>query len=59
MKLVLIIVAGVIVADLVAHAAGTKVLFQGADTLFSIGINPTNTTGIKTVTPAVNNRKAV
>jgi len=47
--LILIVVAGVIVADLVAHVAGTSALFSGFGTLFAIGTQPTNTNAIKTV----------
>jgi antitoxin (DNA-binding transcriptional repressor) of toxin-antitoxin stability system len=52
--LILIVVAGVIVADLVAHAAGTSALAGGFNTLFTIATQPTNTGAIK-VTPTVNN----
>ena len=54
LQLIVIVVSGVIIADLVANSAGTKVLFQGFNTLFSIGIRPTDVSGIKT-TPLANN----
>ncbi len=47
--LILIVIAGVIVADLVANAAGTNVLFSGIEMLWHIGINPTETQGIKQI----------
>ena len=53
-QLILIVVAGVIVADLVAHADGTSALINGVGTLFAIGTQPTNTNAIKTVTPLAN-----
>jgi hypothetical protein len=51
---ILIVVGGVILADLVAHAAGTSALLNGVGTLFAIGTQPTNTAAIKT-TPVANN----
>lgn len=51
--LILIVVAGVIIADFVAHAAGTTVLANGFGTLFTIATQPTNTKAIKT-TPVAN-----
>lgn len=53
-KLILVVVFGVILADLVAHVAGTKAVFKGANMLWSIGTQPTNTANIKT-TPMTNN----
>lgn len=53
-KLILIVVTGVIVADLVAHSEGTSSLFSGFGTLFTIGTQPTNTKAIKTITPLAN-----
>ena len=53
-KLILVIVFGVIVADLVAHIAGTTAVFKGFNMLWSIGTQPTNTANIKT-TPVANN----
>lgn len=46
--LLMVIVAGVIIADLVANAAGTKALFGGVDMLWNIGTQPTNTKLIST-----------
>lgn len=51
--LIFIVVAGVIVADLVAHVAGTTALVNGFGTLFTIGTQPTNVAAIKT-TPMTN-----
>ena len=51
--LILVVVAGVIIADLVAHVSGTTALFNGFGTLFAIGTQPTNTSAIKT-TPVAN-----
>lgn len=51
--LIMIVVAGVIIADLVAHAAGTSALLGGFGTLFAIGTQPTNVKNIKT-TPVTN-----
>lgn len=48
--LIMIVVAGVIVADLVAHVSGTTTLFKGIGTLFTIGTQPTNTSAIKRTT---------
>jgi hypothetical protein len=48
--LLMVIVAGVIIADLVAHAAGTSALFSGVNMLWGIGIEPTNTGLIHTST---------
>jgi hypothetical protein len=59
--LILIVVAGVILADLVAHVAGTTTIVDGFGTLFAIGTQPTNVNAIKTIkTPVANtgNRKA-
>lgn len=56
-ELILLVVAGVIVADLVAHAAGTGALLSGFNTLFTIGTQPTNTSAIGNamkVTPVAN-----
>lgn len=55
-QLILLVVAGVIVADLVAHAAGTSTLAAGLGTLFTIGTQPTNTKAIKTITPVANTK---
>jgi hypothetical protein len=55
-KLIIVIVAGVILADLVAHVAGTKAVFSGLNMLWSIGTQPTNTANIKT-TPVANTSK--
>ncbi|HWV47409.1 MAG TPA: hypothetical protein VN039_15535 [Nitrospira sp.] len=57
--LILVVVAGVIVADLIAHASGTSTLLSGFNTLFTIGTQPTKTSAIK-VTPVTNtgSRKA-
>lgn len=52
-QLVLVVVAGVILADLVANAAGTSALLNGFNTLFTIGTQPTNVNAIK-VTPVAN-----
>jgi hypothetical protein len=46
--LIMIVVAGVIIADFVAHAAGTSALASGFGTLFAIGTQPTNVGNIKT-----------
>lgn len=51
--LILIVVAGVIIADLVAHVSGTNALVNGVGMLFAIGTQPTNTSAIKT-TPVAN-----
>ena len=51
--LIIIIVAGVIIADFVAHVSGTTTLLNGAGLLFNIGTQPTNTSAIKT-TPMAN-----
>lgn len=51
--LIIIVVAGVILADLVAHVAGTTALVNGFGTLFAIGTQPTNVKAIKT-TPVAN-----
>lgn len=48
-QLIIIVVAGVILADLVAHAAGTSTLVNGFGTLFTIGTQPTNVNAIKTI----------
>lgn len=52
-QLIILIVVGVIVADFVSHVAGTQALFEGFRTLWSIGINPTDTAAIRT-TPMAN-----
>lgn len=41
--LVMVIVGGVILADLVAHVAGTKSIFNAFNILWDIGIEPTDT----------------
>lgn len=41
--LITLVVAGVIVADLVSHVAGTKAIFNGFHVLWDIGTEPTNT----------------
>jgi hypothetical protein len=46
LHLVLIIIGGVILADLINNATGTKALFTGFDQMFQIFINPTNTKGL-------------
>lgn len=51
--LILIVVTGVIIADLVAHVSGTNALVSGFGTLFAIGTQPTNTKAIKS-TPVAN-----
>lgn len=48
--LIIVVVAGVILADLVAHVAGTTSLVNGIGMLFSIGTQPTNTAAIKSTT---------
>lgn len=53
--LILIVVSGVILADLVAHVSGTSALVNGFGTLFAIGTQPTNVGNIKT-TPMANNQ---
>jgi len=53
--LILVIVAGVILADLVAHVAGTNALFNGFNILWSIGTRPTDAAAIKTSTSVTNN----
>jgi hypothetical protein len=45
--LLLLIIAGVIIADFVAHAAGTKAFFGGLNTLWTIGVRPTDVSAIK------------
>jgi len=52
-KLIIVVVIGVIIADLVAHIAGTTAVFKGFNMLWSIGTQPTNTANIKT-TPVAN-----
>jgi hypothetical protein len=54
--LIIIVIAGVIIADLVANALGTSVLLSGIEMLWHIGINPTETQGIKQIksTPVEN-----
>lgn len=53
--LIYVVVGGVILADLIAHAAGTKSLFSGFNILWSIGTQPTNTSAIKTTSSVANN----
>jgi len=53
--LIFVVVGGVILADLVAHAAGTSALFNGFNTLWAIGTQPTNTSAIKTTSSVTNN----
>jgi hypothetical protein len=48
--LIMVIVGGVILADMVAHVAGTKALFHGFNILWAIGTNPTDTSLISTST---------
>lgn len=52
--LIMVVVAGVIIADLIAHVAGTTALFSGLNTLFTIGTQPVNTKAIKS-TSVTNN----
>lgn len=54
--LIIIVVAGVILADFVAHADGTSALLGGVGMLFNIGTNPTRVSNIKTIksTPVAN-----
>lgn len=47
-NLIILIVAGVIVADMVAHVAGTNALFNGFRILWDIGTQPTNTSLLST-----------
>jgi len=47
-NLIILIVAGVILADAVAHVAGTKALFNGFNILWDIGTNPTDTAILST-----------
>lgn len=54
--LIMVVVAGVIIADMVAHVAGTTSLFNGFTMLWNIGTQPTNTSLIKT-TPVANTQK--
>lgn len=42
-QLVIVVIAGVILADLIANAAGTTSLFRGFGILWDIGTQPTNT----------------
>lgn len=49
-QLVIIVVSGVILADLVAHVAGTNALFNGIRILWDIGTQPTNTSLLSTPT---------
>jgi hypothetical protein len=53
--LLYLVIGGVILADLVSHAAGTSSLFKGANILFAIGTRPTDTKAIKTSTSVTNN----
>lgn len=41
-SLIILIVAGVIIADMIASPAGTSTLFSGVQKLIQIMINPTN-----------------
>jgi len=52
--LLYVIIGGVIIADLVAHASGTTSLFKNFNTLWTIGVRPTDTAAIKTSTSATN-----
>lgn len=54
-QLVYLIVGGVIIADLVAHVAGTNSLFKGFNILWDIGIEPTDTKLLSTTMS--NNKK--
>lgn len=60
--LIYVVVGGVILADLVAHVAGTKSLFSGFNILWAIGTRPTDASAIKTSTSVTNggtsNKKA-
>ena len=47
-NLIILVVAGVILADAVAHVAGTKALFNGFHILWDIGTEPTNTSLLST-----------
>lgn len=42
-QLVILVIAGVILADLIANVAGTNALFRGFGILWDIGTQPTNT----------------
>ena len=52
--LITVVVAGVILADLVSHVAGTNSLFHGFGILWDIGTQPTNT---KLLSTTVSNKK--
>lgn len=52
--LITVVVGGVILADLVAHVAGTKSLFHGFNILWDIGTQPTDT---KLLSTTVSNEK--
>ncbi len=54
LHLLYIVVGGVILAGLISHAAGTQAFFNGVNTLWSIGIRPTDTSAIKTSTSVAN-----
>lgn len=54
--LITVVVAGVIIADMVAHVSGTNALFKGFGLLWNIGTQPTNTSLIKT-TSVTNTKK--
>jgi hypothetical protein len=54
LHLALIVVGGVILAGLVTHPEGTRVFFDGINTLWSIGVRPTDTSAIKTSTSVAN-----
>ena len=55
LHLIYIIVGGIIIADLVAHVAGTNALFGGLHTMFSIFTKPTDTSAIHTTSTSVTN----
>lgn len=38
-NLIVLILVGVILADMIAHADGTKALFKGMSDLWTIGVN--------------------
>lgn len=48
--LLVVVIAGVILADMVANVPGTNALFHGFNMLWSIGTQPTNTSLIQTST---------
>lgn len=47
-NLIILVVSGVILADLVAHVAGTKALFSGFHILWDIATEPTDTNLLST-----------